>query len=183
MTTKFQHNYRKALTASFSPEIARLLDMTYQKRRWSMIIAKEENIQKRRQERHNAACIIAFGGDSTLPAVIASIVASYIPKPMHYEAIQQISHFSYKMKKWARLKNGPPGARGQGGVLHMPLALHSNYEAWLMKNQQPRLRFSQPEFRAEIRNKAHLFLYRRLNLRGSIEEKLSNFFLLLLYKY
>ena len=178
MTTKFQHNYRKALTASFSPEIARLLDMTYQKRRWSMIIAKEENIQKRRQERHNAACIIAFGGDSTLPAVIASIVASYIPKPMHKRVIQQISRLSYRIKKGGR----PKSVRGIG-ELNISYPCHSTYEVWLRKNQQPRLRLSQPEFRKEIRVKAHLFLWRRLHLRGSVEEKLSKFFLLLHHEY
>ena len=161
-----------------SRKIARLLKMQYQKRLWAIIVGKEEQRHTAEIQSHNAACIVAFSASNTLPAAIASIVAEYIPKPIHKKTIQQISRLSYKMKKWSRLKNG----RGGEG-LHMPLALHSNYKVWLRKNQQPRLRLSQPEFRKEIRNKAHLSLWRRLHLRGSIEEKLSNFFLFLLYKY
>ena len=161
-----------------SRKIARILRMQHQKRIWSMIIKTEEQRSAAEIQSHNAACIVAFAAANTLPAVVASIVATYISKPMHKRVIQQISRLSYEIKK-----GGRPKSVLRIAERNISGAIHSNYEVWLRKNQQPRLRFSQPDFRKEIRVKAHLFLYRRLNLRGSVEEKLSNFFLLLLHEY
>ena len=161
-----------------SGKISRILRMRHQKRLWAIIVGKEEQRHAAEIQSHNAACIVAFAAANTLPAVVASVVAAYIPKPIHRKTIQQISRLSYKMKKGGR----PKSVRGIG-ELNISYPCHSTYEVWLRKNQQPRLRLSQPEFRKEIRVKAHMSLWRRLHLRGSVEEKLSNFFLLLLHEY
>ena len=158
------------------PEIARTLTESYIKRRWASIVRNEEikNIEQTRRLR--ASCIVGFSADSTLPQDMASVVASYIKKPINDLAIYQISALDKHLKRMKILKNG----RGGEG-LHMPLSLTPLYKhkLWLLENQQPRLRFSQPDFRKEIRMRAHLSLYRRLHLQGNVEEQLSEFLLIL----
>ena len=76
--------------APASCKIARILRMQYQQRLWAIIVGKEEQRHVAEIQSHNAACIVAFSASNTLPAAIASIVAEYIPKPIHKKTIQQI---------------------------------------------------------------------------------------------
>jgi len=118
--------------------------------------------------RVEAACIVAFAACSTLPANIAKEVAAFIKHPFTERTIKQISMLICCEKRQEIIMYG----RGGEGLC--------STEKYHIKHQLPQLLFSQYNFRREILKQAHLSLYRRLTLRGTLDEQLSTLFLILL---
>ena len=138
------------------------------RRRWGKIIA-DENEHK---DRLKAATIVAFAASSTLPEAIARELVSFIPTSI--STIAKITDFVHRhqLMQTTILQTG----RGGEG-LHLPLSLTPLYKhkQWLRENQQPRLRFSQPDFRKQIRECAHQVICRQSGFGSDVETQLSAF--------
>lgn len=145
----------------------------YQQWRWADII----KCAKKNNHYFQQDCIVAFLSSSVLPKDIAVDIASY-KYQLSNETIIKIIDFAQHYKYMCTLRNGR-----QGEGLDMPLSLTPLYKhkKWLRKNQQPRLRRSQPEFLEEIRNRAYLILYRQSKLSGDVERQIAMFLLILLH--
>ena len=144
-------------------------------RRWSKIIDSENE----RISLLETTATNAFDSNSTLPTLPTDIVRemmSFIPISISTLAI--ITDLVQRYHRRYILING----RGGEG-LHLPLSIHPNHAVWLRENQQPKLRFSQPDFRKQITERAHQVLFRQLELQGDTDTQLSDFVGYLINKF
>ena len=143
--------------------------------RWWKRIITYENKQN---SLLSAAIVIAFAASNTLPKDITREFVRFLP--ISIPTIAKITDLVQRHQRKDILING----RGGEG-LEMPLFLTplSEHKLWLLKNQQPRLRFSQPDFRKQIRERAHLTLFRQLAFSGDIQTQLSAFVSYLINNY
>ena len=135
---------------------------------WLRVVNREKEANAKLAKQCEAACIVGFAANSALPADSARVVASFISRPFSDRALKCISRLVSSAKQRDLTLNG----RGGEG-----LCSHHLYQ---IKHQRPRLLFSQYDFKREIREQAHRSLYRRLTLQGTLDERLSSFFLILL---
>lgn len=144
---------------------------------WKHILAHGKKNHSAKKERTNAGCIIALTSSRTLPKDVVKELADFIKTPIQDTTIAHVSRFCHRIpsKKLSRYGRG-----GEGLSFNLK---YRNPKLWLHKYQHPRLPFSQPEFCKEIRNQAHISLFRRLQLQGSIQAQLETFLLYLHYKY
>ena len=137
---------------------------------WLRVVNREKDNNAKLAAQCEAACIVGFAATSTLPADSARTVASFISRPFSDRALKCISHLVSSAKQRDRTLNG----RGGYG-----LCSHHLYK---IRHQRPHLLFSQYDFKREIREQAHRSLYHRLTLQGTLDERLSSYFLILLNK-
>ena len=162
-----------------SEVMSALILAQYNPHRWKSIVDREKNTNALQTQSLEASCIVGFSANSTLPKDIAREIASFIKKPITDLTILHISHLVQHLQRQEVLRNG---RGGEGLTLPLELTPRHRINEWLRKNQQPRLCFSQPAFKIEIRKQAHIALFRRLSLPCDTEAKLSTFFLLLLHR-
>ena len=144
---------------------------------WSRIVAHGEKNHSAKKENMNAACIVAFTSSRSLPTDVACVIADCIQTPIKDTTIAHVSRFC---KKIPSTKLCRYGRGGEGVSFNLK---YRNPKKWLRENQHPRLPFSQPEFCKEIREKAHIALFRRLQLSGNVASQLQSFLIALHYKY
>jgi len=135
---------------------------------WLRVVNREKETNAKLAKQCEAACIVGFAANSTLPADSARTIASFISRPFSDRTLKCISHLVSSAKKRDLTLNG----RGGYG-----LCSHHLYQ---IRHQRPHLLFSQYDFKKEIREQAHRSLYRRLTLQGTLDERLSSFFMVLL---
>jgi len=135
---------------------------------WLRVVNREKDNNAKLTKQCEAACIIGFSARCALPTDSARIVASFISHPVSDRTLKCISHLVSSTKQRDRTLNG----RGGYG-----LCSHHLYQ---IRHQRPHLLFSQYDFKKEIREQAHYSLYRRLTHQGTLDERLSAFFLTLL---
>ena len=135
---------------------------------WLRVVNREKDNNAKLATQCEAACIVGFAARSALPADSARVIASFINHPFSDRALKCISHLVSSAKQRDRTLNG----RGGYG-----LCSHHLYQ---IRHQRPHLLFSQYDFKKEIREQAHYSLYRRLTHQGTLDERLSAFFLTLL---
>jgi len=146
--------------------------------KWERILAEENRLQQQLNNNLRKSSIIAFGSSSTFPKDIAKHISSFVKFPISETTLSKVSDIAVHRQKWEILVNG----RGGEG-LHLPLCIHPNPKKWLRENQQPRLCFSQPEFRKQIRKNAHRILFHQLKTHGDIQTQLSTFITILLTQH
>ena len=156
-------------------ELERFLE--WDRKLWSNIITHGEKHHSAKKVNMNAACIVAFTSNRSLPEDIAGVIANCIHTPIQDATIAHLSKFCNDIpaKKLLRYGRG-----GEGLSFNLK---YRNPKKWLRKYQHPRLPFSQPEFCKEIREKAHIALFRRLQLCGNVATQLQSFLIALHYKY
>jgi len=137
---------------------------------WLRIIKREKENNVEQTRICEAACIVGFAANSVLPADSARMIASFIKKPVTTRTLECIAIIVNGAKREELILNG----RGGEGL--------SCTEKYRINHQRPKLLFSQLSFHREIMKRAALSLYRRLTLRGTLDEQLSAFFLILLNK-
>ena len=137
---------------------------------WLRVVNREKENNAKLTKQCEAACIIGFSARCALPTDSARIVASFINHPVSDRTLMCISRLVSSAKQRDRTLNG----RGGYG-----LCSHHLYQ---IRHQRPHLLFSQYDFKREIREQAHRSLYRRLTLQGTLDERLSSYFLILLNK-
>lgn len=136
-------------------------------RLWSKIISTE-NARMTNFAKGSLSAFDSIRALPPLPTDIMQEITSFIP--ISSQTITKISRLVQWRRKWYTLING----RGGEG-LHLPLSLHPNHTLWLRKNQQPKLRFSQPDFNKQIKERACHILFRQSRLCGDIETQLTLF--------
>jgi hypothetical protein len=144
---------------------------------WSYIITHGEKHHSAKKVNMNAACIVAFTSSRSLPTDVVGVIADCIKTPVKDATIARVSKFCNKIPS---TKLGRYGRGGEGLAFNLK---YRNPKLWLHKYQHPRLPFSQPEFCKEIREKAHIALFRRLQLSGTVASQLQSFLIALHYKY
>lgn len=135
---------------------------------WLRVVNREKESNAKLAKQYEAACIVGFAAGSTLPADSARTVASFISRPFSDQTLKWFSRLVSSAKQRDLTLNG----RGGDGLC--------STERYRIKHQQPHLLFSQCDFAKEIRKSAHRSLYRRLTLKGTLDERLSSYFLILL---
>ena len=144
---------------------------------WSCILAHGEKNHSAKKKNTNSACIIAFTSSRTLPKDVAGTLVDFIDTPIKDTTIAHVSKFCRRIPAKILLRYG---RGGEGLSFNLK---YRNPKQWLRKNQHPRLPFSQPEFRNEIRKQGDISLFRRLKLHGSVKSQLETFLIELHYKY
>ena len=151
---------------------------------WQRLFHKIVNDETERfqtkQNNYNASSIVAFASSSRLPKDVSIGIANFFPVSIRNKTIQAIDNIISFHKYMEILRNG---SRGEGLILPLSLTPPHRIKAWLRKYQQPRLLMSQPEFHDEIRKKAIIILFHKLNLQGNVEKKLTTFAIYLLAKF
>ena len=146
------------------------------RRTWLIFVAHGEKIQSAKKENTNAACVVGFTSNRTLPKDIACVIADFIKTPIHDTTLTHVSKFCHNIPAKKLLRYG----RGGAGVSFN--LKYRNPKQWLRENQHPRLPFSHPTFCNEIREQAHISLFRRLQLSGTVASQLETF-LIHLYRH
>jgi len=147
----------------------------HDRRIWSYIIAHGEKNLSAKKVNTNAACIVGFTSSRTLPSDIAGMLCDFIKTPIPDTTLVHVSKFYHRIpaRKLTRYGRG-----GEGVCFNLK---YRKPKQWLRENQHPRLPFSHPEFCNEIREQAHIALFRRLQLSGNVESQLQRF-LITLYR-
>ena len=156
---------RRIMTSRMPP------NPTWRANLWLRIVKKEQENHAERARLCEAACIVGFAANSVLPADSARMVASFIKKPITPRTLEKIAIIVEGAKRDELLLNG----RGGEGL--------TCTEKYRRLHQRPKLLFSQYSFQRIIMKRAALFLYRRLTLRGTLDEQLATFFLILLHEH
>jgi len=134
---------------------------------WDKIITEE----KEHKNSFQSSTTTIFDSCGTLPTLPADVVQEIMTfMPISITTLSKISKLVDRYHRMYILING----RGGEG-LHLPRSLHPNLALWLRENQQPKLRFSQPDFNKQIKECAHQVLFRQLNFCGDIETQLAIF--------
>ena len=144
---------------------------------WSYIVAHGEKHHSAKKVNTNAACVIGFASSLTLPSDVAGMLSDFIKTPVQDTSIACVSRFFHKIPARKLLRYG---RGGEGMSFNLK---YRNPKKWLRENQHPRLPFSQPAFCKEIREKAHIALFRRLKLCGNVATQLQRFLVYLHYNY
>ncbi len=144
---------------------------------WGYIIAHGEKNHSAKKVNMNAACIVAFTSSRSLPTDVVGVIADCIKIPVKDTTIAHVSKFCHEIPSTKLCRYG---RGGEGLAFNLK---YRNPKLWLHKHQHPRLPFSQPEFCKEIREKAHIALFRRLQLSGTVASQLQSFLIALHYKY
>jgi hypothetical protein len=142
---------------------------------WSYIVAHGEKHHSAKKVNTNAACVIGFTSSRTLPSDVAGTLSNFIKTPVHDTTLVHVSRFCHKIPARKLLRYG----RGGEGMSYN--LKYRNPKQWLRENQHPRLPFSHPVFCKEIREKAHIALFRRLQLSGNVASQLQRFLIELHY--